>query len=104
MGCIVVRREFAEQNPDAVQAFLSEYAASVQFVNDSPAEAAKSVAENQIMPDAQIVEKAIPNCNIVCITGQEMKTYAQKIYEVLYEANPQSVGGALPADDFYYVP
>lgn len=104
MGCIVVRREFAEQNPDAVQAFLSEYAASVQFVNDSPVEAAKSVAENQIMPDAQIVEKAIPNCNIVCITGQEMKTYAQKIYEVLYEANPQSVGGALPADDFYYVP
>lgn len=104
MGCIVVRKEFAQQNPDAVKAFLNEYEASVKFVNESPTEAAKSVAENEIMPNAEIVEKAIPNCNIVCITGEEMRAYAQKVYDVLFAANPKSVGGALPADDFYYVP
>ena len=50
-----------------------------------------------------VAEKAIPYCNIVCITGEEMKSSVQGYFQVLFDQNPQSVGGALPGDDFYYL-
>ena len=50
-----------------------------------------------------MAEKAIPACNIVCITGQEMMTSVQGYLQVLFDQNPQAVGGSLPGDDFYYL-
>ncbi len=103
-GCIIVRDGFLEQNPQAVQTFLSEYAASVSFVNGDPKAAGELVADAGIMPQAALATKAIPNCNIVCIQGEEMKTMASSTLQVLFDANPKSVGGAMPDDDFYYMP
>ena len=51
---------------------------------------------------AQVAEKALPYCNIVCITGPEMKERLSGYLEVLYNANAKSVGGVLPGEDFYY--
>ena len=48
------------------------------------------------------VEKALPYCNIVCITGSEMKDKLSGYLQVLADAEPSSVGGTLPGDDFYY--
>ena len=101
-GCIVVRKDFAQANPDAVKAFMEDYQASVQYVNENVAEAAKLVEKRGIIASAALAEKAIPNCNIVCIQGQEMKDTLSGFLQVLYDANPKSVGGALPGDDFYY--
>jgi NitT/TauT family transport system substrate-binding protein len=102
MGCLVVRKEFAEKNPQAVHDFLKSYESSTQFANSSPAEAAK-LAETYLAIPAQVAEKAIPNCNIVYIDGQKMKDSIQPFLQVLYDFNPKSVGGALPQDDFYYI-
>ena len=33
-----------------------------------------------------------------------MKTALSGYLDVLFEQNPDSVGGALPEDDFYYMP
>lgn len=99
---LIVRTEFAQEHPDAVAAFLKEYAASTQYVNDNVAEAAQLVGQYDIV-EAAVAEKAIPYCNIVCITGEEMKTSVEGYFQVLYDQNPQSVGGALPGDDFYYI-
>ena len=52
---------------------------------------------------AAVAEKAIPDCNIVCITGDNMKTMASGYLQVLYDQNPESVGGKLPGDDFYWM-
>lgn len=101
-GCIVVRKDFAQANPGVVQAFMKDYAASVQYVNENVADAAKLVEKRGIIASAALAEKAIPNCNIVCIQGQEMKDTLSGFLQVLYDANPKSVGGALPGDDFYY--
>ena len=102
-GVIVVKREFAQKYPDAVKTFLEEYTASVEYVNASPAEAAVMIEAAGIIPKAAVAQKAIPTSNICLITGEEMKTTLIALYEVLFAANPASIGGALPADDFYYL-
>ena len=99
-GVLVVRKEFAEENPQAVAEFLEEYKASVDFVNRNPAEAAQ-VIEKMDVVKAAVAEKAIPACNMTCITGQEMKEKLNAFYQVLYDQNPKAVGGVLPEDDFY---
>lgn len=102
MGCIVARKEFIENNKEAFDHFLKEYQQSVAFVNDNIAEAAQLVEQYGIMDSAAAAEKAIPNCNIVFVSGEEMKTALQGFYQVLFYANPKSIGGGLPDEDFYY--
>lgn len=101
-GCIVVSKKFAENNKAALDAFLEEYAASVEFVNNNIEEASTLVEEYTIMAKAALAKKAIPNCNIVFKTGDEMKTLLADFFKVLFDANPKSIGGALPDDAFYY--
>ena len=100
-GVIVARRDVVEANPGAVDSFLQNYAASVEGVNGNTAEAAALVGEYGIV-DAAVAEKAMPYCNIVCITGSEMKDKLSGYLQVLADAEPSSVGGTLPGDDFYY--
>ena len=100
-GVLVVRRQFAQENPEAVEAFLKRYAESVEYVNANVEEAAQLVGKYEIVP-AAVAQKAIPACNIVCITGADMQQKLSGYLNVLFEQNPKAVGGALPADDFYY--
>ena len=91
-GVIVARRDVVEANPGAVDA----------WVNANNAAAAQLISEYGIVEAAPVAEKALPYCNIVCITGSEMKEKLSGYLQVLADAEPSSVGGALPADDFYY--
>ncbi len=100
-GIVIARKEFAENYPGLVNEFLSRYLASVDFVNNNVDEAAELVEKYDIVP-AAVAKKAIPECNIVCITGAEMKTKLGGYLQVLFDNAPQSVGGKVPADDFYY--
>lgn len=101
-GVAVARRDFVEGYPELADRFLKDYAASVAWVNANPAEAAEIIAEYGIIESPAIAEKALPRCNIVCLTGQEMHDKLSGYLSVLAEANPQAVGGQLPGDDFYY--
>lgn len=101
-GVAVARRDFVEQNPELTGRFLKEYAVSVDWVNENPAEAAELIAANGIIESPAVAEKTLPYCNIVCLTGQEMFEKLSGYLQVLAEAAPESVGGALPEDDFYY--
>lgn len=100
-GIVIARKEFADNNAEAVDLFLRRYADSVAYVNENVSEGAQLVGKYDIVP-AAVAEKAIPACNIVCITGTEMKEKLSGYLNVLFEQLPASVGGALPADDFYY--
>ena len=100
-GVAIVRSEFADANAAAVDAFLVHYAESVDFVNDNVDEAAELVGSYDIVP-ARVAKKAIPECNIVCITGEDMKERLSGYLQVLADQNPEAVGGAVPGDDFYY--
>lgn len=100
-GVVVARREVVESNPGAVDAFLADYAASVEWVNANTADAAALIGDYGIV-EAAVAEQALPYCNIVCITGTEMKDKLSGYLQVLCDADSASVGGAMPGDDFYY--
>lgn len=104
MGALVVRKDFAESNPEAVRNFLKEYQASTQYVTDEAnLDDAAALIEQYGIISAAVAKQALPYCNIVCITGEEMRTAAEGFLSILAKANPQSVGGTLPAEDFYYI-
>ena len=100
-GVLVVRKAFAQEHPEVVKAFLDEYKRSVDQTNADPAATAAIIEEYGIVAAAAVAEKAIPNCNIVCYTGGEMEHMVSSMLQVLFNANPQSVGGNMPAEDFY---
>lgn len=100
-GTIVVREAFLEQHPDIVEKFMTEYAASTAYANEN-VEAAAQLVEKFDIFKAAIAKVAIPYCNITCLTGDEMKSAVSSYLSVLFEQNPQAIGGALPADEFYY--
>jgi len=99
MGCIVVRDEFAKQNPQAVLDFYKEYAQSVEYVNTNVDAAAEIIAGYKIVASAELAKKAIPNCNIVCISAEEKSANIFDFLKTLHEYNPQSVGGAVPDEN-----
>lgn len=100
-GVVVARKEFVEQNSDAVLAFLAHYQESVTYVNSNLEEAARLVGSYDIVPE-QIARKALPACNITFLRGAEMREKLSGYLAVLLEQEPKSVGGSLPGDDFYY--
>ena len=85
-------------------AFLEEYAASIDYVNNNVDAAAELVAGYGIAPSAAIAGKAIPQCHLTYISGADMAPAISGYYEILWQANPAAVGGALPDDAIYYVP
>lgn len=100
-GVVVVRKAFLEENEQAFQDFLKEYKASTTYVNKNAEAAGVLVAEYGIVEKASVAAKAIPGCHIVYLDGKEMKLLVGAYLKVLFEANPQSIGGKLPGDDFY---
>lgn len=104
MGCIIVNKEFAEQNKAAFNKFLDEYKTSVEYVtNETNLDAAAQLCETYgIIPKAAVAKKAIPDCNITYIEGAEMKQNMQQNLQILFDANPKSIGGTMPDDAFYY--
>lgn len=102
-GVTVVRKEFLEQYPEAVAQFLEDHAASAEYVNSYVEQAAVWAVEQGIIAKEPLAKKAIPECNIVCIAGEEMKKALSGYLQALFEQSAESVGGKLPAEDFYFV-
>lgn len=102
MGAVIVSRAYAEAHPEAVDAFMKEYKASVDFVNGQPEEAGKLIEKYGILPKAPLATKAIPNCGITLIPAQEAKEDVMLFYEILKGFNPKAIGGQLPGDEFFY--
>lgn len=102
MGCIIAGKEFVDENEEAVDTFLKEYSESIDYVNNNVSEAAELVEKYGIMASSDAAVKAIPNCNIVYKEKDEMKTMLEAFYDLLYKANPKSVGGEIPDTELYY--
>lgn len=102
-GVTVVRGEFLKQYPQAVEQFIKDHAKSAKYVNDYVEQAAAWAVEQGIIAKEPLAKKAIPQCNIVCIVGEEMKKALSGYLQVLFEQSAESVGGKLPTEDFYFV-
>ena len=102
MGCVIVRNEFLQANPGAVELFLQEYAASIEKAQSDVEGTAALCQQYGLIPKAALAQKAIPSCGLTFVTGAEMKTGLSGYLQVMLDANPKSVGGTLPGDNFYY--
>ena len=103
-GCIVARTEYVEEHPEEVAAFLTAYEASIAYMSDEANldAAAQLVAGLGITANEQVAAAAIPQCNLTYLAGSEMKQALETYYQVLVQADPASVGNAMPYDSFYY--
>lgn len=102
MGCVIVRNEFLQENPGAVALFLQEYAASIEKAQSDVEGTAALCEQYGLIPKAALAQKAIPSCGLTFVTGAEMKSALSGYLQVMFDANPKSVGGTMPGDDFYY--
>ena len=99
-GVTIVRKEFAEAHPAAMLQFAADAAESVAYVNGHPEDAATKIESLDIVK-APIAKLAIPRCNLVCMTGEEMRAALSGYLDALYTFDPQMIGGKLPDDAFY---
>lgn len=102
-GCVVVRTDFAAEHPAELALFLEEYGRSVAFLQEDTPAAAQMIEQAGIFAKAAVAEKAIPRCNICFVTGEEMKEELAAFLQIMFDTAPNSIGGALPGDDFYCV-
>lgn len=102
MGCVAVRTAFAQEHPEAVAAFLEEYEASIRYVADEPDAAAQLMVDAGIVPKLPIAKAAIPQANLIFRSGEDLLDI-QAYYEVLWKADPASIGGSIPDDVFFYL-
>lgn len=101
--CLVVNAEFAKAHPDLVEKLLAEYAASIDWVNKNPAEAGKLIgARKDIGIDGAVATDAIPRCNIKYQSAADAKEAVNKYLDILFKFNPESIGGKMPDDGFFY--
>ena len=99
--CLVARNDYLKEHEADVDAFMDAYKDSVEFVN-SDTEAAAEIIGNHDIISAEVAVKAIPQCSIVFMEGDEMQTILSGYLNTLNEQNPEIIGGQLPDEDFYY--
>ena len=102
-GCVVVRKDFVLENAAAVQTFLTEYGASIEALTTDVEGTAAKIESTGIFAKAAVAAKAIPNCNVCFITGEEMQAALSQFLSIMHGVAPASVGGSIPGDDFYCV-
>ncbi len=102
MGCVAARKEFVDEHSQAVKDFLSEYKQSIEKASSDIDTTAELCEKFEIIPKAAVAKQAIPGCSLTYIDSNDMMEKIKGYFDVLYAANPQSVGGALPDVDFYF--
>jgi NitT/TauT family transport system substrate-binding protein len=103
MGCVIVQKSFLKENKEAFNAFLEEYQQSISFAQENVDKTAELTEQYGIIPKKEVALKAIPNCNLVYLDEDGMKESVTSFFNVLFEANPKSIGGKMPDDAFYYL-
>ena len=87
---------------EEIKKFLDDYKASVEFISGGSDEAIEMIVNANILPKAAIAKKALPNCNVCFLDGAAMKSAMETYLGILHGIAPASIGGKLPADNFYY--
>lgn len=102
MGCVVATKDFVSNHKDALKTFLFEYENSIDMVKEHPEDIATYCEKYGIIASEKIALKAFPNCHLTFISGKDMKPSILDYFQVLFDANPKSIGGSMPEDGFYY--
>ena len=102
-GVTVARSELIDDDPEAVAGFVDAWDASMRSALANPSSIAQTLVDLGILGSTALADKAVPNCNVVCIRSEEMKDDLSGYLETLHAVEASSIGGALPDDGFYYI-
>lgn len=100
----IVNKAFLEEHEQAVVEYLNMAGQSVAWTLENMQEAAALQEELETFLNNEVALDAMPYISMVNLTGVEMRTALSGFLSELHAANPDSIGGALPGDDFYYLP
>ena len=100
MPALVVQREFAEANTDALGQILQAVESSIAAVVGNPGGAAPLIEQFDIL-SAALAEPAIPRCSLMYQSAIEAKDAFEVYLQIMAGLNPDSIGGKLPDEDFY---
>ena len=100
----IVRKKFLEEHEQAVIEYLNLLKKSVAYSLSHVDEAAEWTDTYETFLNPEVAADAIPYVNMCAITGQEMKEKLEGFLKIMYDYNPDAVGGSMPDDDFYYIP
>jgi NitT/TauT family transport system substrate-binding protein len=102
MTVLAVDADFARANPDAMRIILNAYRASTEWVVTHPEEAGALVEKHELGIPARVAQAAIPRSNYVFLAARQARPAIEALFRIFLEFSPESIGGALPADSFYY--
>ena len=105
-GCIVVRTEL-ENREEIVSRFLRDYEGSLSYMSDEQnLDPAAALAEKyELVGSSAIAKMALPQSGLTFIAGsEEIAAVVKGYFEVLYDADPASIGGVMPDDAIYGAP
>lgn len=100
----IVNKQFLEEHEQAVVEYLNMAGQSVAWTLANMDKASALQEELGTFLNNSVALDAMPYISMVNLTGEDMRTALSGFLGELYAANPDSIGGALPGDDFYYLP
>ena len=98
-AALFVKAETIANQPEVVKAYIEAVAASCETASTDVAALANSAVTLEILPNVKVATNAIPGCSIRFVSALEAKEQV----EVTANIDLTQFGGAVPADDFYYV-
>ena len=99
---MVVRSDFAEENPDLLKIFLEQYKSALSWTLDNPSDAGQLCEKYNFGLKKNVVEKSIPKSNYVFIPAVKGKLIIESLLQLFIEEDNSFLNGKLPEDDFYY--
>ncbi len=102
MTLLVANARFVRNNPDAVKTFKELYAKSSRWTVNNAGEAGTLTEKNGLGLKAQVAEKAIKNAGFTWKDAKQAQPEVEQLLTIFMNAAPESTGGKLPAEDFYY--
>ncbi len=102
-NCLVISGKFLDSSREITELFIRDYVASVSITRHNMSKTAELAEKYALFDNKTAVEKAIPGCGIGIVTGEDMKAELNKLYTILYDISIDSVGRAVPDDNFYYI-
>ncbi len=102
LSVMVVRADFAKENPQLLMDFLAKYDLAVNWTISNPAASGNLTQKHNLGLAADIVEKAIPLSNYTFIPAASAKKDLEKLLNLFLDNDKSSIGGKLPEEGFYY--
>jgi NitT/TauT family transport system substrate-binding protein len=81
--------------------FNNELAEAIEWTNNNPTEAG-ALANKYINANSELIANALPGFRFEYKSSADSKEDLEQDFNVLLELKPETIGGKLPDDNFYY--